>query len=219
MRPSASAMLARMSVPTRTRPRTEMGGEVGGDTGRAFGIDVDDRQRLDPEHQRRMRDGGARAAGAELDDAAQGHVRHLAPKRLEKAGPIRVVSDPRSVPEQHRVHGAERPGILRQFVEKGDHRLLAGMGDVEAVIARPLGRLQKIGQSLDAEFELREVHQAVDEAQALRLPLAHLHLRGARGLDVLSDQAQEDRSACGVAGHRLSPSAPRSEAMWRTARA
>src|SRR3954454_22571482 len=61
-----------------------------------------------------------------------------APERLGGGRPVRVLADLLAVSQDHGVHGTKRPRVLGEFIEVGNDRLLAGMGDVEAVEAHAL---------------------------------------------------------------------------------
>src|SRR6185295_8607321 len=50
-----------------------------------------------------------------------------------------------------------------------------------------------------------QVDQAVDESQPLSLALAHVHLGRAGALDVLTDEAQQNRAFSGVLRHGMTP--------------
>jgi hypothetical protein len=144
------------------------------------------------------------AAGAELDRAVLAHVRQAAPNALGEAPPIGVVADPPAVLEHHGVDGAQRPRVVGQGVQQRDHRLLAGMGDVEAGEAAPLSRLDQFRQGLDAAAELLEVDQLVLVTQPLFGAFAHMHGRSPRRLDAGADQADAEGGRV-VMGHKREP--------------
>ena len=136
-----------------------------------------------------------RAAGAELHHAAAGHVREFAPEAFGKARPVGVVPDRAAVLEHDRVHGSERARIRGEVVEERDHRLLAGMGDVEPGETEAPGGGQKLGKRVRREAEGGDVDDLVDIAQALLGALALMQARRARCLDAGADEAGEDGPA------------------------
>ncbi len=151
----------------------------------------------DVERQQGVRDGGAGAAGAELHHALARRVHQLALEALGEARPIGVVPDRAPVLEHHGVDGAERLRIGGKLVEQRDHRLLAGVGDVETGETEASRGCQQIGKGLDSEPERRDVDELVDVWQALLGAFALMQARRARRLDARADETAEEGTCLG----------------------
>ena len=109
--PSAAAIAARPSVVGDDAAGTVAGVHLLGELLRPLGLDVDDVEAADAEHQQRMGDRDAGAAGAELDDAAARRIGEVALERHLEPAPVGVVSAPATVAEPDGVDGAERFGV------------------------------------------------------------------------------------------------------------
>src|SRR5205823_1800106 len=142
---------------------------------------------------RSMRDRGAGAARAELDHAIELRIRQSTPEAFGKAGPVGVVAGEPTVADHYCIYGVQRTSIRREIVEQRDHRLLAGIGDVEAGETAVLRIREQPRQCFDADAELVEVDQLIAELQALRLRLVLMQRRRARLLDPGADQAEMQR--------------------------
>ncbi len=193
--PSAPPTASATSAPATARPAPNRSPSAAASSCGAGRIGVDDGEAVDAERQQRVRDRSAGAAGAELHHAAARHVRELAPEAFGKARPVGVVPDRAAVLEHDGVHGAERARIRGEGVEERDHRLLAGMGDVEPGKTEAPGGGQKLGKRVRRKAEGGDVDDLVDIAQALLGAFALVQARRARCLDAGADEAGKDRSA------------------------
>ena len=87
-----------------------------------------------------------------------------------------------------RVSGdGERACFVRQIVQQGNHRLLAGMGDVQPGEAKPFGRQQQFRQRADIDPKRRQVNQAIDQPQPLFRALPLMQGGGEGGADAGQD--------------------------------
>ena len=109
--------------------------------------------------------------------------------------------DAAAILQHDSVDGAERCRIGREFVQEGEHGLLAGMGDVESCKAEALGCGQDFGQGACVDAERLQIDQLVDVAKALLGSFPLVQPRGSRCLDASSHQADENgwivRNPCG----------------------
>jgi hypothetical protein len=101
------------------------------------------------------------------------------------------VADPPAIPQHHGVDRAERARVGRHVVQQRQHRLLAGVRDVQSVEAHPLGRGQQLRQCVGAESEHLQVDQLVEIPQALGGRFGLVQGSGPRRLDAGADQADE----------------------------
>ncbi|MGF6651544.1 hypothetical protein OKW34_002106 [Paraburkholderia youngii] len=141
--------------------------------------------------QRRVRDRRAGAAGAQLHDAFQRHVRQAALKRARETGPVGVVTDTLAVLEQHGVDRAERAGVVGQFIEQRNHRLLARIGDVQAVVTHPFGRGQQLRQRGGIELLRIQIDASVHVMQTKFAALFLVHCGRERTADARTDQSDQ----------------------------
>jgi len=154
-------------------------------------VHVVEAQFLDAHAQRRVRDGRARAAGAQQQDTGQVRVRQLA---FEIPGPARavgVVADELAVAVHHgvdRPHGAR---LVGELIEQRDDGLLAGKGDVQPGKAHGAHGRQQRGQQLGAGLRGVQVDELVVHAQAVVARFLLLHRGRERALDARADQAHE----------------------------
>ena len=111
---------------------------------RAPRLDVDDRQPLDAEPQRRVRDRGARATGPEQDDALERRVRQAAREALGEAGGVGVVAGRAAVLEDHGVDRLQRGRVGREVVEVGTTACLHGCVTLSAAEAGDAGPLEEV---------------------------------------------------------------------------
>jgi hypothetical protein len=77
------------------------------------------------------------------------------------------VADQPAVAVHHGVDRAHRPRFVRQRVQQRDHRLLAGVGDVQPGKAHGARGVQQHRQRLGALAATVQVDQLVVQAQAL----------------------------------------------------
>ncbi|CAM2155261.1 conserved hypothetical protein [Paraburkholderia tropica] len=168
--------------------------QFGGERVGARGVDVEQRERAGAHLQRRVRDRRARAARTQLHHRFERHVGQAALEGAREPRPVGVVADALAVAQQHRVDGAQRAGVVREFVEQLDHRLLAGIGDVQAVEAHALGREQQLGQRGGREFERVEIDATVDVVETEFAPFFLVHRGRERAADALADQAAKERA-------------------------
>ncbi|AGP55305.1 hypothetical protein M271_18765 [Streptomyces rapamycinicus NRRL 5491] len=163
-----------------------------GEPGGRASVGVGQCQPVGADGQQGMGDGGARPARAEQHDLAGGRVGQTAAEGAGEAGPVGVVADrPAVLAEHHRVDRAEQRGVLRQPVEMPDHRLLAGMGDVEPVEAQPGGGPHQLADPVRAEPQRIDVDQAVEIPQPVAVGLALVEGGGKRGAHSGSDQPHQ----------------------------
>jgi hypothetical protein len=105
--------------------------------------------------------------------------------------------------EDDRVDRAEGRGVRREFVEVRDDRLLAGVRDVEAVVAEPPGVSHQVARRVRAEAEAVDVDAPVQQAQAVVVRLALVQGGTERGPDPGSDETDEVRGhAAGLFSRR-----------------
>ncbi len=141
MTPSAASQLARPGRRAATATGRRSAAERRPAPRRAPRSASTTASRSTPSDDRRVRDRGPRAAGADEHDAL-GRRRRAARARSSPANPGQSVLCPTAaaVVEHDRVDRAERLGLGRERVEVLDHELLAGVGDVEAAEAERAGR-------------------------------------------------------------------------------
>ena len=97
----------------------EARGEARAELRRTRAVDVEDRELFRAHRQRRMRDRGAGAAGAELHHAVELHIGQTAAEALGEARPIGVMPDEPAILYHDGVHRIERARIIGQFVSSG----------------------------------------------------------------------------------------------------
>ena len=124
------------------------------------GSRVDDRQLADAEAQAARRRPPRRRRRRRTGRRAPAHVGQFALEALLEARAIRVVPDAAAVLQHDRVDGAERRGLRRKLIEKRDHRLLAGMGDVQPRKSEPLRGGQDVRQRAAVEARARRDRSA-----------------------------------------------------------
>ena len=141
--------------------------------------------------QRGMRDRRTRAARAKLHHAFQRHIRQAALERARETGPVGVVADAFAVLEQHRVDRAECAGVVGEFVEQRNHRLLARIRDVQSVEAHAFGGGEQIGQRGAIELQRFQIDAAVHVVQPELAALFFVHRGSQRSADARADQADQ----------------------------
>ncbi len=139
-------------------------------------------------------------ADADLQHPLARRLRQAPAEAGGEARPIRVVADPPPVPQQHGIHRPQRRGFGREVVQQRQHRLLAGMGDVQPAEAHPFGRQKQLRQRVRPQPQLGEVDPLIDQPPPLRGRLRLMHRRAERGGDAMADQAGQDGGA-GEIGH------------------
>ncbi|MCY1356535.1 hypothetical protein D9M69_429900 [compost metagenome] len=174
------------------------------------GVHFEQGQAFDAFGQQGVGHGGTGATGAHLHHLAALHIRQAAPEAFTEAQAIGVVADPLAVLQHHGVHRADAGGLGGEFVQQRDDRLLAGEGDVQAGVAHAFGGAEQVGEGAAVQFQLVQVDQPVEVAQALGVTLVLVHGGGAGSLDTGADQAGEDGVlALGHGAHPLLNSWPK----------
>ena len=97
-----------------------------------------------------------------------------------------------SIPEDHRIHGADRARIRTELVELFDDGLLAGIGDVQSREAKTFGGGQDFGQGRYPDAKHIEIYELVHVAHALRIAFLLVQAGRERGLNARSYQSDED---------------------------
>jgi hypothetical protein len=202
------------AVGLREQPRLPVRGRGGGTApaegsvqgvgqgGGPFGQGVDDGDPLGAEGERGVRDGRARAAGAQLHDPLQRYVGQPAGEGRGETGDVRVVADRAAVLEDDGVDRAQRLGLWGECVQVLDDELLAGVRDVEPVETEVAGGPHQIAHRLGRHPERVDVDQPVQQAKALPVALPLVQRRAERRADAGTDQSDEIR----VLGHTGLPS-------------
>ncbi|MCY1536306.1 hypothetical protein D9M68_717590 [compost metagenome] len=90
--------------------------------------------------------------------------------------------------EYDRVDGAEPLRVGSKIIEMGDHRLLAGVGDVEAREPFLLGIGKQARQVVRCRFEFEKIDHLILIAEPLCRTFRHVHRRGQRGLNARADE-------------------------------
>jgi hypothetical protein len=98
--------------------------------------------------------------------------------------------NPFAVLQHDGVHRADRPRVVRQFVQQWRDELLAGTGDAQAVVAHPLRRRQQVRQGISVKTQSGQVDQVRKDSEnrAPRLPAC---AGRASGWDAGFDQADQ----------------------------
>lgn len=181
---------ARAEVPVQRR------GQARG----AFGHRVHDGEVAAAQGEHGVRDGRARAARAELHDAVERGVGQATGEGCRESGDVGVVADGAPALEDDGVDGAERLGLRGELVEVLDDELLAGVRDVQAVVAHGPGRPHQVADLVGGGPQGVDVDQPVEIAKALAVGLPLMERGAQRGADARTDQTDE----AGVLRHRFS---------------
>lgn len=88
------------------------------------------------------------------------------PEVASKARTIGIVADAPAALQDNGVDGADQRSVWRNFMQQRPRRLFAGVGDVEAGEAHPLGGEKQIGQRLRVEPQAFKIDQPVQDSQA-----------------------------------------------------
>jgi hypothetical protein len=161
-------------------------------------VDVEDRELLRAQGQQRVRDGGAGAARAEQDHGGQWGVGQSPVEGTGETRPVGVVADRAPVPQDHGVDRAEGGGVGGELVEVVEDELLAGMGDVEAVVAGEPRGVEDLADGARGAVELGQVQAAVEIADPELVGLPLVHRRGQRRADPAADESDEETGGAGA---------------------
>jgi hypothetical protein len=138
-------------------------------------------------------DGRARSAGAYEHDSPRVDLRQPPHEALLKPRPVCVMSDGAAAAEHHGVDRAQRFGIWRELVEVLDHRLLAGIRDVQAAVAELARRPNQLADAHDRQTERTDVDALVDIPQTQLVGLT-LVQRWAQGVSDVGAYQSDDMS-------------------------
>src|SRR6185436_16017152 len=139
-----------------------------------------------------------RPTRAKLDDAACPHIRQPAAKTFRESPPVGVVTYAASLRQHDGVHGTDGARFVGQFMQQREHRLLAGISNVQTHKTLGLRVFQQISQRFRTRLQLLEVDQPVFAAQTLFGSLVFMHGWRARCLDAGADQANQIRRSGGI---------------------
>ena len=136
---------------------------------------IDDQVPRAQRAQHRMRNGRASATRTQ-----QHHAPHICIRQrtLKAPGPARavgVVANQLAVAQDHCIDSAHGGRFVRQRVQQRQHRLLAGVGDVQAGEADGSRGRQQVGQQVRTGMRAVQVDQLVMKAQAVVQRLRFLH--------------------------------------------
>ena len=96
-------------------------------------------------------------------------------KALGERQPVRVVSPTAAIAEHDGVDGAECAGIVGKVREQRQHRLFAGVRDIQAVEAHALGGSEQIGQGVRSPVQALEIDQLIQAVQTVLGGFAFVH--------------------------------------------
>ena len=117
-------------------------------------------------------------------------ARQAAAKALGERQPVGIVAHAAALAQHDGVDRPQRAGVVGQVREERQHRLLAGVGDVETGEAHFLGGAQEIGQRVRPHPKQVEVDPLVQAVHAVFGSLPFVHGRSERGLNARPDQTQ-----------------------------
>jgi hypothetical protein len=133
-------------------------------------IRIDDAEFAGAESEQGVSDRGPRSAGTELDNPVAAHIGEFSLEALRKSPPVRVVTDTSAVFQDNGIDRTKCLRIRGQLIEKLDHGLFAGVGDIEPSKAETLGCSENIRKSACIDAERLQIDQLVDIAQPCLAP-------------------------------------------------
>ncbi len=157
---------------------------------RPVAVDHDEHARSHLQH--RMRNCRAGATRAEQDDPCQIRRRERALEPPAPTRTVRVVADQATVAADNGVDGTHFARLVREFVEQWQHRLLAGIGDVQTRKAHGARCAKQTGQRSRTVPVPVEVDQLIVQAQAVVPRFLFVHGGCQRAPDAGADQSRQD---------------------------
>ena len=120
-------------------------------------------------------------------------MRRVVLQGFEETEPIGIAAFQRAVGLLHDgVDRADHGGVVGQVVQQGDHRLLAGMGHVDAGKALAFRLAQDVGQGIRAHAHHLQIEAAIGEVEAEAPRLGLVHVGAAGLLNARADQTDQD---------------------------